>query len=213
MANYDMQERVLHTSQGEITVRYPRLLLEGRMETDDFVRLATRYTTFGVPELKGVIGLLGEALAEAMGQGYSIHLDGLGTFTPALRLRPGFEREDQGETRRNARAIRVGNVSFRPDRDLLRATDSRLTLARQGGRLRRSSTQYTEADRLDIARAFIARRGEMSLLQYQALTGLLKDKASRELRRWERSPHETGIRGQGRGAGKRWVAAAAEEGT
>lgn len=57
------------------------------------------------------------------------------------------------------------------------------------------------------ARQFIAQHGCMTLGQYCTLTGQLKDKASRELRRREEQPEQTGIRGVGHWAAKHWVAA------
>lgn len=51
----------------------------------------------------------------------------------------------------------------------------------------------------------------MSLTQYCLLTGLLRSKASRELRQWEQAPSQSGIRGVGKGVFKRWTAARGED--
>ena len=103
--------------------------------------------------------------------------------------------------------ICVDGIAFKPDRQLVRLTDASCRLKRTAVKARRSSTRYTPDQRLQLARQYLAQHGEMSLICYCALTGLLKDKASRELRRWEQSPHETGIRALGRGPAKRWTAA------
>lgn len=209
MTNYDMQEVTVQTAQGEKTVRYPRLLLSGRLESDDFIQMATRYTTYNPAEARACLGLLAESLADAMARGYSVHLEGIGTFTPTLGLRPGFERETgiPGETRRNALSICLDGVAYKADKKLVKRAAKDCQLRRAGGSICRSSTRYTPDQRLELARQYLAEHAEMSLTHYCALTGLLKDKASRELRRWEQSPHETGIRALGRGPAKRWTAA------
>lgn len=209
MAEYDMQETTLAQGTGEMTVRYPRMRLYGRLDTDDFLLRAARHTTFNLAELRAAVHLLASKLAETLAQGYSVHLDGLGSFTPTLGLRPGAQRETgtPGETRRNATSICVDGIAFKPDRSLVRLTDAACRLKRTADKSRRSSTRYTPDQRLELARQYLAEHAEMSLTHYCALTGLLKDKASRELRRWEKSPHETGIRALGRGPAKRWTAA------
>ena len=209
MAEYDMQETTLAQGTGEMTVRYPRMRLYGRLDTDAFLRQVASHTTFSPAELRAAVQLLASGLADTLAQGYSVHLDGLGSFTPTLGLRPGAEPETgtPGETRRNATSICVDGIAFKPDRQLVRLTDASCRLKRTAVKARRSSTRYTPDQRLQLARQYLAEHAEMSLICYCALTGLLKDKASRELRRWEQSPHETGIRALGRGPAKRWTAA------
>lgn len=210
MPYYTWQEKTLLTNQGEQTVRYPRLRIAGCMDTETFVREAVAGTTFNPAEARACLELLASSLADRLAQGYSVQLDGLGTFTPRLGLREGFERETgmPGETRRNARSICVKGISFKPQKQLVERTGRRLVLTRDSRSPRRSSARYTPDERLAIARQYLADHEEMTLSRYCILTGLLKDKASRELRRWEQSPAESGILGKGRGVFKRWVAAA-----
>lgn len=208
MANYDMQEVTVHTATGTKTLRYPRLLLSGRLDTDELLRLAVGGTTYSTAEARACLRLVADTLADALARGLSVHVDGLGSFSATLELREGFDRETghEGETRRNAQAIRLGDIRFKADRSLVQRARAACRPVRTSGQIRRSSTQFSPDERLALARQFIAQHGQMDLAQYCALTGLLKDKASRELRRWEQTPRETGIRGAGRRASKHWVA-------
>lgn len=209
MANYDMQEVTIHTAQGKKTLRYPRLLLSGRLDTDQLLRLAVGGTTYSEAEARACLQLMAEALADALARGMSVQLDGLGSFVPTLELRKGFERETgaEGETRRNAQAIRLRDIRFKADKHLLARARAACHPVRTSGQIQRSSTQYTPAQRLDLLRRYLAQHERIDLTRYCILTGLLKDKASRELRRWANQPAQTGIRSVGRGATKHWLAA------
>ena len=205
MAYYEMEETTLVTSKGEQTVRYPRMRLAGRLEMKELVREAVQSTTFNPAEAEAALGIVFRKLGQRMAMGYSVHVEGLGTFTPSLRLKEGRLRETgaRGEQRRNAQSIEVGGIHFKPDKEMLREVNSQCRLERSERKFERSSTRYTEAERLELARNFLQTHSEMALWQYCALTGLLKNKASRELRRWEADP-ATGICGTGHGISKRW---------
>ncbi len=206
MARYEIKQSTLPPAEGAEPAAYPRMVVEGRMETAELIALATQNTTFGAGETAGMLLTLLRRLAAALGQGYSVHIDGLGTFTASLRVKKRWEdgeRVTPDARHVNAVSIEVGGVNFKADKDFVREVNLGCKLRRSGKKPRQSSARYTEAERLDLARQFLASHGEMALWQYCALTGLLKSTASRELRRWEDDP-ATGICGTGRGIGKRW---------
>lgn len=205
MAKYEMQASNLPQKEGEPTMYYPRMRLAGRMETDELVREAVHYTTFNAAEAKAVLDIVLRNLGLRMAMGYSVHIEGFGTFTPSLRLKKDRKRETgiPGEQRRNAQSIEVGGIHFKPDREMVLEVNRQCQLERSERKFQRSSTRYTEAQRLELARDFLQTHDEMALWQYCGITGLLKNKASRELRRWEADP-ATGICGTGHGISKRW---------
>ena len=206
MAKYEMKTTTLQTVKGEQTIRFPRLRIERCVELDELVEEAVRNTTYSAAEARGSFGLVCRQLAYFLAQGCSVHVEGLGRFTASLQLKEGKERETgaEGERRRNAQSIEIGGVNFGPDKEMLREMNRECRLERWSGQGNRSSTKYTAEERLEMARRFVRERGEMSLTQYCALTGLLKDKASRELRQWEREPEVSGIRAVGKGVTKKW---------
>ena len=130
----------------------------------------------------------------------------LGTFTPALALRPGKEREEpDGEgTRRNARSIEVGGVNFRVDKTLLYRTNALCEPVRAPWKPRRSSQQYTSEERLRLALDYLEKHPYLTVTEYRKLTGLLRTAATEELKAWA-ADTQTGIRAVGRGTHRVYV--------
>lgn len=184
---------------------YPRLILDGQTTTEELAEAIAAATTFGAGEVKGLLGALAERLAVEMRRGKSVKIDGIGTFTAALGLREGFEPETpEAAVRRNARSIGVKGISFRPDKALVSATGQGLSLERVSGKPRASSARYTPGERAAMALAFLDERPVLRVADYCRLTGLLRDAAARELKRWHSMP-EAGITFKGRGTHKVYI--------
>ncbi|TCO88585.1 putative histone-like DNA-binding protein [Bacteroides heparinolyticus] len=205
MAEYQMQELTLPNEDGK-KVLYPRMRIQGQTDLKRLAESMSFATTFASAEIIGVIRLLTKTMAWEMAQGHSVKIDGLGIFTPSLGLREGVERES-GEaegTRRNAASIRVKDINFRADKELVDETASNCTLERSARKFRRSSGRYTPEQRLKLAQDFLNLRPTMTVGDYCALTGLLRDAAARELKRWADMPG-SGIGYTGRGSHKMYV--------
>lgn len=163
-------------------------------------------STFSEGEIEGLIQMIADELASELAQGHSVRLDGIGTFTPALALRPGKEREEpDGEgVRRNARSIKVGNVHFRVDKTLLYRTNALCEPVRAPWKPRRSSQQYTPEERLRLAQDYLETHPYLTVTEYRKLTGLLRTAATEELKAWA-AEAGTGIQAMGRGAHRVYV--------
>lgn len=154
MALYIMEEMPDIHKTGE-RILYPRFAM---IEQADFMSLVQKITDvsgFKPGEIEGILKQTALEMAKLMANGCSVKLDGIGTFTPALTLREGKEREEAGKTgkHRNAQSIVVGNVNFRVDRDLTRKINERCFLERANWKSRRSSQKYTPEQRLKKAHA------------------------------------------------------------
>ena len=205
MASYEMQESNLPNDEGK-RILYPRMRLTGQIDLNELARRAGQYSTFAPAEIKGVVQSLLEHMADCMAAGYSVKIDGLGIFTPALGLRKGFEREtgEKGDTRRNATAIHVRGINFRADQKLVGLTDRNCQLERSRKKFRRSSQKYTPEERLALARQYLSTHPYMTVGEYGALTGLLHASAVRELQRWA-AQEDSGIGREGRGTHRMYV--------
>lgn len=205
MAKYIMQEMADLNHEGE-TLLYPRMMMTRRCETDELVEWATKGTTFNAGEVKGAILLLAEGLAHMMAQGRSVRIEGIGLFTPSLSLKKGKEREeaDGNGTRRNANSIEVGNVNFRPDKELMLELNSRCELERQPGRFSRQVSRYTPQQRLALAQEYLRTHSILRIGEYASMTGLNRCTAGKELRQWEATAG-SGIALEGRGAHRVYV--------
>ena len=210
MATYEMQESNLPGKDGE-RVLFPRMRLWGQMDLDEITKNICRASTFTPGDVKGMVQALSEEIARGMAEGRSVKIDGIGVFTPALGLREGFERETgkEGERRRNATSICVSRIHFRADKELLQETASHCRLERSTRKFRKSSTRYTPEERLRLAKEYLETRPYLTVANYAALTGLLRDTARKELNNWVEDK-SSGIGSSGRGTHKVYVRREAE---
>lgn len=205
MAEYQMQELTLPNEEGK-KVLYPRMKLWGQVDLDYLASHINYASTFTPGDIIGIVKALTQAIASEMAQGHSVKVDGLGVFTPSLGLRKGAEREsgEPGGKKRNAVSICLDNINFRADKELIQETGMRCTLDRSKWKFQRSSTRYTAEQRLKLAQDYLQRHPLMKVKDYCDLTGLLRDAAARELKRWSEDV-ETGIDYTGRGSHKVYI--------
>ena len=170
--HYVMKEMPDLQGTGE-QITYPQMVMTGQTTTRELAEYIAMKCAFSKGVTEGVICELGEALAHEMGMGRSVKIEGLGVFTPSLTLLPGKERESQeeGTAKRNAQSIRVGNVNFRADRQLIQDTNHWCDLKRSPRKPARSSNQYTAEQRLDIAQTYLKEHPYLTERIYRQLTG------------------------------------------
>lgn len=155
--------------------------------------------------VEAVLTQVTDKLADLLGMGYTVTIDGIGTFSTKIGPKRGKEVEDLGATtgKRNAASVEVTGVNLRIDKKLVRKVNSRCDLERSGER-RLQKSPYTEAQRLERAKKFLKTNGRMSILTYSYLVEMSKTSAHRELRRFAADP-STGITTTGRGPTKVFV--------
>ena len=167
------------------------------MTFQDFVNLCHREGGMDESQILGVLSLVSEKLALCMAEGFSVKLDGIGTFNAKLGVRSDMMPDafEEGESNRNAKSIMVNGVSYRADNNLINATDRKCTLERGGvSRLRKS--KYSLEERIQKARDFLEKNKFMRVPDYVRLTGLSRTSASIELRKLEADP-SSGITSRG----------------
>lgn len=186
MASYEMQESNLPNQEGK-RILFPRMKLWGQANLEDIVEKICEASSFTSGDVKGIVRALAEQIAYEMASGRSVKIEGIGVFSPALGLRKGAEREtgEAGSARRNATNIQIDNVHFKADKELLRRTNSHCTLERSTRKFSKSSAQYTPEERLALAKRHLETHPFLTVTDYCQLTGLLRDTAAKELRRWK----------------------------
>lgn len=205
MAYYVMEEMPDIHQTGE-RVLYPRFARIEQISTEQLAQFITESSGFNMGDILGIVKQIAIEMAHQMAQGRSVKLDDIGTFTPALVLREGKEREEAGEgaKHRNAQSIIVGKVNFRVDMDLVRRINSRCLLERAPWKTRRSSQRFTPEQRLALAVKHLDAHPFLTVSEYQRLTGLLRTTATNELRQWAYQA-DSGIDVAGRGAHRVYV--------
>jgi predicted histone-like DNA-binding protein len=183
MANYEMRVMPdLHGTGQEVI--YPRMIVERRISTDELAAEIAYGSTFTAGELKGIISGVAERMAAYMGNGCSIKLDGIGTFSAKLGLKADAERESPlpNAPHLNARSITVSGIQFQADKQLISGTKGHCTLERTTRHAQRSSTLYTADERLIRALAYLETHPVLSVRAYAEMNGLRHSTAALELR-------------------------------
>ena len=152
-----------------------------------------------------VMSLVSEKLALNMAEGYSVKLDGLGTFNAKLGMRSNVLQDafEPGEPSHNAMSIQVTGVGFRADKELVRNTTRKCQLKR-GGVSRIKKSKLTLEERIGKARDFLQKNHFMRVPDYVRLTGLSRTAASMELRKLALNP-SSGITSRGERSQKYYV--------
>lgn len=173
---------------------YPHLLKAGDTSTGEIAERISKGSSFTQGDVKGLITALRDAIAQEMAMGMTVHLDGIGTFRPLLRLSEGAEQETiDSETRRNAASVEIGKVSFIAAPELLWETNTRADLQRAGGR-ESNGTPHALKQREEILGDLLAEEGSITVSRYAYETGLSLSSASRELRTIAARPDSSIVR-------------------
>jgi len=207
MPQYIKKEMPDMSGTGEKKAYY-KLKTWRKLDSDEFVkRCSSIHRAYGKSVIQGVITAVCEHLAYEISNGYSVKIDGLGTFTAKLGVRKDKEMEsfEEGSTKRNALSIEVQGVLFRSDKNLISEIDRNCDLER-GGEERLRKPKTTLEQRTEKARQFLRKNAFMHVDEYASLTGLSYSTASRELRKIASDP-TSGITSQGRKSGKLYLLA------
>ena len=152
------------------------------MTFQQFVSLCHREGRMDESMILGVLSLVSEKLALCMAEGFSVKLDGIGTFNAKLGVRDDVLTDafEEGEPSHNAKSIMVNGVSYRADKNLIRSTDRKCTLVR-GGVSRLKKSPFSPEERIEKARDFLKTHMFMRVPDYVQLTGLSRSTAAEEL--------------------------------
>ena len=205
MAKYIKQEMPDLRQTGEKKVYY-RLKTERNIDSKEFIlSLHSTFSGMSEADITRVIIATAGHLGKLLGQGYSVTLDGIGTFKATIGLEEEKEPDtlDGTEPKRNAQSLQLKGVNFRADKQLIKTASSNCKLKREGtARIHRSP--YSKEERLNLALEYIGKHGAMKVADYMALTGLSHTSAALELKEFRQDP-TSGIDFIGRGSAKVYV--------
>ena len=171
--------------------------------------------------IQGVLMDVAEELALLLGEGNTVCVPGIGTFSIGVRLkderRQQLEDEQdavaEGTARKasepNARNIELHHLNFRKDKELFRDIQihfSQQELKRTDGRSGRRITidDTTQRHRIELAQQYLSEHHYMHIDDYVRLTGLSRTSAQRELRELATYQY-SGITIEGRGSHRVYV--------
>lgn len=205
MAKYIKQEMPDLRQTGEKKVYY-RLKTERNIDSKEFIlSLHSTFSGMSEADITRVIIATAGHLGKLLGQGYSVTLDGIGTFKATIGLEEEKEPDtlDGTEPKRNAQSLQLKGVNFRADKQLIKTASSNCKLKREGtARIHRSPDSKEE--RLALALKHLEKHGAMKVSDYVNLTGLSQTAARMELKEFRQDPN-SGIDFIGRGSAKVYV--------
>jgi len=181
MTKYIKQEMADLKGNGE-TKAYYRMKTIRNIGMKEFIEIMTRYGGLTEGAAIAVLTQASDTLAELMGMGYTVSIDGIGTFKATVGLKRFKEMDSiEGEApKRNAQSLCVDGVNFKADKELVKQVGMHCKLERgHVSRLRKSP--YTREERVALALKYIEENGFMRLADYVRLTGLSRSTACREL--------------------------------
>ena len=205
MAKYIKQEMIDLSGKGEEKVYY-RLQTERNIDFEELTQqIEHHHKLMNRGLVKSVMTCLVDEMAELLGKGYSVTIDGLGTFKASLGLEKDKEMDtfDGEETKRNARSLRLTGINYRADKKLIQDANHHCKLER-AGESRLHHTPYSKEERLKMAQQYLEEHGAMRVAEYMGLTKLSRTKATLELREYSLDT-STGITTLGRGSAKVYV--------
>lgn len=183
MAKYIKQEMPNLNGTDEPQVYY-RLKTDRNISSKEFVEhISRKGSVIDRAEIEGAIMRIADGLAELLGNGYSVTIDGIGVFKAGIGLKAEKEMDtfEGDETKRNARSLRLTGINYRADKELIKKSNRHCKLERAGeARLHRSP--YTQEERLQLALQYLSEHGAMRVAEYMELTGLSRTKAAMELK-------------------------------
>lgn len=198
MTKYIKQEMVDLSGKGEEKVYY-RIQTQRNIGFKELTKYIERHNNLMNRGLvKNVVDHVVDAMAELIGDGYSVTIDGLGTFKASLGLEKDKEMDtfDNDETKRNARSLRLKGINYRADKVFVREANKHCKLER-AGESRLHHSPYSKEERLKLALQYLEKNGAMRVADYMELTGLSRTKATLELKEF-RQDTSTGITFVGR---------------
>ena len=205
-AKYIKQEIADMNDTGRTQAYYKMELKPMNYQT--FVRQCAREGRMEESTILGALSLVSEKLALCMAEGFSVKLEGIGTFNAKLGVRDDKLQDafELGEETRNASSIRVTGVAYRADNELVYNTSQKCIL-KKGGISRLCKSKYTLEQRLQLAVEYLKKNPFMRVPDYVRLTGLSRSAATIELRKLASNPSSSGIASKGERSQKYYVLA------
>lgn len=186
---------------------FPKLVTNRQMDTKEFIeklRLHNRAISESVTTavLTDIANFLGEMLAA----GYTVKLDGLGTYSLSLDFDDDKPVEMQGDDDKMLyRKVRVRDVNYKSEPELVKYINNEIELERDlGGVSRLYEQKYTLEERIGRAAEWLESHAFFTLHDYAVMNNLSRTTASLELKtltRGDDAPFDY----TGSGSHKVWV--------
>ena len=206
MAKYKLQEMPSLNGVGEKRV-YPKMVTNRQLDTKEFIAM-THYRDRAIPEslVTTVLTDLADSLVDMLSMGYTVKLDGLGTFSLSLDFDDEKPVNMESENDKMIyRKVTVKDMNFKAAPEIIKTLKRETDLERDmGGVSRLYKKKYTQEERIIQTLEWMEKHGFITLQEYANLNNLSRTTASLELKKLthgEDAPFDY----KGSGSHKIWV--------
>ena len=178
---YDLKPGLGPKNEEGEPILYPKVVPYGTKTLKDIMYDATLHSGLNASTVLGVVTFLEDTLAEYLASGYNVKLGNIGTFSASLKSRKVTTKEEI-----RAKSIHFDNVRFKAAEELKKDIARQMKLERADAyrAFKTSSDEYTPEERFQLLCNHLDKHGYITRKDYSELTGLLKTKASIELKKW-----------------------------
>ncbi len=178
---YDLKPGLGPNEEEGKPVLYPKVVAYGTKTLKDIMHDATLYSGLNASTVQGVVTFLEDTIAEYLANGYNVKLGNIGTFTATLKSRKVTSKDEI-----RAKSIHFDNVHFKAAKALKKDIARQMKLERVDAyrAFKFSSNEYSAEERFQLLCDYLEKNSYITRTEYSELTGLLKTKASVELKKW-----------------------------
>ena len=211
MAKYILQELPGEMTDGKKIV-YPKMQTYSLHDYETVIDHMRDYAgSISEGMIKAVFDALISTMKSWMPMGHNIKIDGLGVFSLALGFdesSPSEKAESKntdGDPKTKYRHVCIKGINFKPDAKLLQALNKEATFERGEADVQvPQKTKLSREERLEKAKAIIAKNGFITLYDYANATHQSRSVASKDLRQIVSDP-TSGITTRGSHSHKVWI--------
>lgn len=202
MTKYIKREMADLNGCGTTQAHY-RVKSYGRIAFNEFVAACAEGSTVTPADIVAVVSRVTDELARQIGRGYTVSIEGLGTFGGRLGVinDKQLDNFDDDAEHRNSRSIAFTGISFRADKRLVADVNDKCFSMERGGESRLRRSPFTKEQRAERARKWLSEHTLMRVADYAEINGLSHTMASTELCNLSKDP-ESGITSKGRRSAK-----------
>ena len=212
MPKYVLQELPGEMTDGK-TIVYPKMQTYSLHDYETVIEHMRDYAgSISEGMIRAVFDALVSVMKSWMPMGHNIKIDGLGVFSLTL----GFDesspsekaelKNTDGDPKTKYRHVCIKGINFKPDSKLLQALNKEATFERSEADVQvPQRTKLSLEERLERAKAIIAKNGFMTLYDYANATLQSRSVASKDLRQIVADP-TSGITTRGSHSHKVWIA-------
>ncbi len=186
---------------------YPKLVTNRQLDTKEFIeKMHGHSPAISENTVSVVLMDVADYLGEMLAMGYSVKLDGIGTFSLSLDFDDDKPREMQSDDdKMTYRKVAVKDVNYKASPELVKYLKKETNLDRDmGGVSRLYKKKYTLEERIERGKLWLDKHTFFTLQEYANMNNLSRTTASLELKKLTHGDNAP-FSYTGRGSHKIWV--------